>query len=275
VRIPQKRVGSEVCGTQLTADLRNADFHGTQITKKTQFLRERMDDASVLVVDDVESNIYVTNGMLQPYGIKVESVSNGFLAVEKIEQGNVYDIIFMDHMMPVMDGVQATKLIRETGYSNPIVALTANAIIGRREMFLQNGFDAFISKPIDSRILNQVLNNFIRNKKLSISMVKTDNTPKPISEKLAQAIARDFKKSIPVLEKMLNEIKSGEITDSNMELFTMTAHSMKSALGNLGEVELSSSALKLERAGNSRDIDVIVQDTPILLEKLRTILESL
>jgi len=70
----------------------------------------------------------------------------------------------MDHMMPNMDGIEATKRIRELGYTKPIVALTANAVSGQAEIFLDNGFDAFISKPIDTRQLNATLNKFVRDR---------------------------------------------------------------------------------------------------------------
>ena len=119
---------------------------------------------NVLIVDDVETNIYVTKGLLSPYGLKIDSALSGFEAIDKIKSGSIYDIIFMDHMMPKMDGIEATKILRELGYICPIVALTANALVGQAEMFLANGFDDFISKPIDVRQLNAVLNKLIRDK---------------------------------------------------------------------------------------------------------------
>jgi len=119
---------------------------------------------SVLVVDDVASNLYVAKGLLLPYGLRIETAVNGTEAIEKIKSGNVYDIVFMDHMMPGMDGIEATKIIRDMGYTRPVVALTANAVIGQSDIFLANGFDGFISKPIDSRQLNTALNHFIRDK---------------------------------------------------------------------------------------------------------------
>jgi len=74
--------------------------------------------------------------------------------------------VFMDHMMPKMDGVETTKTIRDLGYGHPIIALTANAVLGQSEMFLANGFDGYISKPIDMRQLNDSLNKYIRDKEL-------------------------------------------------------------------------------------------------------------
>jgi len=124
-----------------------------------------MSYGSVLVVDDMETNIYVATGLLKPYGLMIETAMSGQEAVDLIISGKKYDVIFMDHMMPEMDGIETTKLIRNLGYSNPIVALTANAVVGQADVFLQNGFDEFISKPIDIRQLNVVLNKLIRDRK--------------------------------------------------------------------------------------------------------------
>jgi CheY-like chemotaxis protein len=119
-----------------------------------QVVRESMPYGKILIVDDVESNLYVAKRLLDPYDLSLETASNAFKAIEEIKHGKVYDIIFMYHMMPGMDGIEATKIIRGLGYKHPIVALTANAIAGQAEIFLKNGFDGFIFKPIDTRQLN-------------------------------------------------------------------------------------------------------------------------
>ncbi len=140
----------------------------------TQALREEMnvgEDAELfgmgrmycpgvraLVVDDEEMNLVVAKGILKDYKITVETASSGAEAIEKCTVSN-YDIIFMDHMMPQMDGVEAAKRIRRlsTEKKQVIVALTANAVSGAREMFLSEGFDEFISKPIELTVLERVL----------------------------------------------------------------------------------------------------------------------
>jgi len=123
-----------------------------------------MSEGSVLVVDDLESNLYVAKSYLEPYQLSIETAISGFEAIDKVKNGKIYDIIFMDHMMPKMDGIEAVKIIRSMGYKQPIVALTANAVVGQAEMFLENGFDAFISKPINIEQLDSELNKFILNK---------------------------------------------------------------------------------------------------------------
>jgi CheY-like chemotaxis protein len=122
------------------------------------------------VVDDIETNLDVMKGLLMPYGLQVDTVLSGREAVEYIRAGEVrYDLVFMDHMMPEMDGIEAVRIIRnEIGspYARqvPVVALTANAVEGNREMFLGSGFNDFISKPIDIKRLDMVLNQWIRDK---------------------------------------------------------------------------------------------------------------
>jgi len=300
VYLPQKRIGPAVCGIEITENLRNFRLQGRSITKKTHFTREYMPYGSVLVVDDVESNIYVIKGMLMPYGLKIETASSGSEAIAKVKDGNVFDIIFMDHMMPKMDGIEATKILRDLGYTHPIVALTANALVGRAEMFLQNGFDRFISKPIDSRELNLLLNELVRNKQ-SPEVIEKANKSQPVSVSqpedvphidagLAAATALDIENALTVLEKFLPGINTGEIANSgaDIKLFTITVHGMKSALANIGETALSNIALRLEKAAlaasgknaeadasASAKISAISKETQEFSKALRLLLEKI
>ena len=287
VRLPQKLAGSDVCGSETVEKLRKFNFRSTMLTKKTQFLREYMPYGSVLIVDDVESNIYVSRGMLLPYGLKIDSAASGFEAIKKIEDGNVYDIVFMDHMMPKMDGIETTKIIRDMGYNHTIVALTANAIIGRAEMFLQNGFDGFISKPVDSRELNLMLNELIRNKKppevveaarKEIEMKKNNPVIAArnsfIDNELKKAAVHDIENVLAVLEDLLKEIKSKKI-GADLELFATTVHGMKSALANIGEIQLSGAALRLEYAAKNYETEILLIETPDFLNTLKALMGKL
>jgi CheY-like chemotaxis protein len=164
VRLPQGLINSDVLGSEAAENLRRFRSSSRAQMKNVQVSREPMPYGNVLVVDDVDTNIYVAKGLMAPYDLKTDSADSGFVAIEKIKKGNTYDIIFMDHMMPKMDGMETTRRIRDLGYTEPIVALTANAVAGQVDIFLENGFDDFISKPIDIRQLNAVLNKFIRDK---------------------------------------------------------------------------------------------------------------
>ena len=161
VRIPQKPSGDYVLGKETVESLQKLEIKKS-LMKTDDFTIEPMPYGRVLLVDDVEINLHVAEGMLTLYEIDVETVESGIEAIEKIKNGKVYDIIFMDHMMPGMDGMETTKVLRDIGYTHPIVALTANALVGIEEMFMQNGFSGFISKPIDINQLNAYLVRFIR-----------------------------------------------------------------------------------------------------------------
>jgi CheY-like chemotaxis protein len=108
-------------------------------------------EARVLLVDDIEINLEVAEFLLNAYDIKPDMAKSGLEAIE-LAGKNDYDLIFMDHMMPEMDGVEAARHIRAMGGSRadvPMIALTANAVSGAREMFLSSGFTGFLSKPMD------------------------------------------------------------------------------------------------------------------------------
>ena len=164
VSIPQKISGNEILGKQVVAKLNSLEIDSSINAKGGKFSPEPMPYGKVLIVDDVDANLFVAKGLMRPYGLTIETALTGSGAVQKVRDGNVYDIVFMDHMMPIMDGMEATKLIREGGYTGTIIALTANAVVGQREIFLANGFDGFISKPIDTRHLDDILNKHIRDK---------------------------------------------------------------------------------------------------------------
>ncbi|MCL2805802.1 MAG: ATP-binding protein [Treponema sp.] len=278
VRIPQKRLNSAVCGSELTDKLSNFRFQSTTITKKMQFLREYMPYGSVLVVDDVESNIYVTKGMLHPYGLKIDTVSSGFDAIERIKEGNIYDVIFMDHMMPKMNGMEAVKIIRDMGYTHSIVALTANALVGRAEMFLKNGFDGFISKPINSRELNHILNEMVRNKQTPevVEAARQEQNNKNGSNiKTAEKnmfFIQDAKNAITVMKDFCKE---KQFNNEKTDLYTVTVHGIKSVLANMGEIELSAAALELEQCSEEKKYDIILSKTPVFINALEALIEKL
>jgi CheY-like chemotaxis protein len=164
VHLPQDLVSTDILGKEVVENLKQFRTCSRVQMRKVKITREPMPYGKILIVDDVETNIYVTKGLLMPYRLAMDSADSGFAAIEKIKSGNTYDVVFMDHMMPQMDGVEATKRLRDMGYKSTIVALTANAVAGQAGMFLENGFDDFISKPIDLRQMNTVLNKFIRDK---------------------------------------------------------------------------------------------------------------
>ena len=196
VKVKQKMVNTLKIGPEVVKNLKNFNFTDLSRRKNSRLNRKKMPNAKVLVVDDVPTNLDVATGMMGLYGLKIDCVCSGQEAVDAIrEEKTRYDAIFMDHMMPEMDGIEAARIIREeigTEYARniPIIALTANAIVGNENIFLSNGFQAFISKPIDAAMLDTVLNTWIHDKPLPLQaalppehdMIQAAGLPEPSAE---------------------------------------------------------------------------------------------
>ncbi|MCL2218861.1 MAG: ATP-binding protein [Chitinispirillia bacterium] len=290
VRLLQGRVGQAVLGREVAENLQQ--FRGIRSMsqmKRVQISREPMPYGKIMIVDDVETNIYVAKGLMIPYGLQIDSAISGMAAIEKVKAGDLYDIIFMDHMMPKMDGIEATKILREIGYDRPIVALTANAVAGQADVFLQNGFDDFISKPIDIRKLNLLLNKMIRDKQppevleeaRKAASAKKDRGQSSASRTRRSAASphftkifvQDAKKSVAALEALVQ--KGGSYSEEDIQTYIIHTHGMKSALAYVGKMNLSEVALKLELLGRDNDTVAITAETPPFLESLRAVIEEL
>ena len=246
--VEQERINDEVIGKELSEQIRNFTFSGDKRFQNIQIIHYPMPYGKVLIVDDVRSNLFVAEGLMLPYDLQIETALSGQDAINKINAGKFFDIIFMDHMMPQMDGIETTHKLRQMGYTGTIVALTANALLGNDVMFKENGFDDFISKPIDIRYLNLVLNKYIREKypeeaaKYKLK-VKGEKHEKP--KKLLDLFLSDAKEAIVILRNA--------ILNDDMKSFTITVHAMKSALNNIGNEELSRTAAALENAGRQEN----------------------
>jgi CheY-like chemotaxis protein/two-component sensor histidine kinase len=286
VRIPQGIAAGGVLGREAVENLKQ--FHvgrAVQMEKSPQIVREYMPYGRVLIVDDVDTNLYVARGLMTPYGLSIETATSGREAVNKVMNGADFDIIFMDYYMPKMDGIEATKKIRGLGYEHSIIALTANALKGQEEIFLENGFDGVISKPIDIRQLNASLNKLIRDKyppdvveaarqqvvKINKAKAAAREAQPVLDHELEAVFARDAEKAHGRLSTIIaNAFRRNE----DIRQYIIDIHSMKSALLNIGESELSAVALKLEQAGRAEDLPVIMSKTPEFLEALRELIEK-
>ena len=268
--VKQKAVECGVIGKKIAENLRNFNYVGEKHLENLQLTYEPMPYGKVLIVDDVETNLYVAEGLLSPYKLEMETAMSGFAALDKVQEGKIYDVIFMDHMMPKMDGIETTKKIRELGYEGVIVALTANALAGNEEMFKQHGFDGFISKPIDIKNLNTALNKFVRDRHpdeaAKYEAEAIEHVKHAVSPKLLEVFSRDAQKAVVTLRET---VKNGDI-----KLFTTTAHAMKSALANVGEDEKSAFALELEKAGKNNDIKYINANTERFIAALENLVKS-
>jgi len=285
VRLPQRKIGNGIIGKTTAENLQNFRIATSYRSKKARISREYMPYGKVLIVDDVESNLYVAKGLMLLYGLSIDVASSGMEAINKIKSGKEYDVVFMDHMMPKMDGIEATKIIREYGYKRFIVALTANAVTGQSKLFLENGFDEFISKPIDIRQLNAVLNKFIRDKqspevladarkkKQAMDETAFHTSISKVDSTLLSIFPLDVKKSLPVIEDVLKKIDNA--SEEDLHSFAINVHALKSALMNIGETEASRLAFVLEKAGKDRDKSIIKSQAPTFVFDIRNIMEKL
>ncbi|MDR0949701.1 MAG: response regulator [Lachnospiraceae bacterium] len=276
VRLPQVRKGNTVLGAKLAGSLSRFENKTKKHSSGSKLTYTPMPYGRVLIVDDIESNLYVASGLMKPYGLTIETVTSGQQAIDKINAGAEYDVIFMDHMMPIMDGIESTEIIRKQGYHQPIVALTANAVAGNADMFLSNGFDGFISKPIDIRQLNDVLNRFVRDRHSTDHFLyegqtdlAKDATPSvsDLDPMLVRFFVKDAQKAIDTIEASL--------LNNDLQIYRINVHSMKSALANIQHHDLSERARVLEEAARANDRNTIAEQTEGFLEALREVTESL
>jgi len=237
-------------------------------------------DAKVLVVDDINTNLKVVKGLLSPYLMEVDLCMSGMEAIEAVKEKE-YDLIFMDHRMPDMDGVETTENIKALGdkdsyfYNIPIIALTANAVAGVKEMFLNKGFADFMSKPIDTVLLNTVLERWIPKEKqiksfeqssARKSSKKSDDTLEIEGLDVEKGIMLSGGQSGNFLEILgvfyedgynkWEDIKK-HINTGDIPMFTVGVHAIKGALANIGADELSEMARALEKAGQNNNLPYI------------------
>ena len=280
VRLPQKIEGNAILGKELVQRLQNLEINKAYLQKMSQHDHELMPYGRILVVDDVETNLYVVRGFLQHYKLEVETVDHGMAAVSRIKDGQVYDIIFMDHMMPDVNGIETTNIIRDMGYAHPIVALTANAIQGAAEMFMSSGFSGFLSKPIEPDKLDDYLMKFVYSKQPPevIAAAREESRKHNAHERkrlppdLIKSFLIDANKSIAAISGIIEE---ESIDDNALRLYTTHVHGIKTALANIHQTEVSALAAALEGAGLHANIEFIQTGTAELLEKLDHIVAEL
>ena len=248
VCIPQQIVGADVLGKEAARNLEQ--FKEAATIKRFTFTPEPMPYGSVLVVDDVEANLYVAKGLLTFYDLKIETCNNGFDVIEKIKQGKVYDIVFMDYMMPGLNGTETMRQMRDMGYAHPIVALTANAMIGMAEEFVKEGFDGFVSKPIQTKQLDAVLTKYIKDRQSpevietakSVSSPKGDITGYQNDPALLAKLMADFSRSHKnTYASLCHAIETGDINTAHR-----IAHTVKGSAGLIGKGTLMRVASDIE-----------------------------
>jgi CheY-like chemotaxis protein len=209
----------------------------------------------------------------------------------------------MDHMMPDMDGIEATKRIRDLGYDVPIVALTANAVVGQENMFLENGFDDFISKPIDMRQLNSVLNRLVRDKQpqeVIEAAIKQYGDQNQDAEKdetsqeetlnmqisgldIPKGLRRyrgDIRAYLMLLRSYAANIDSvlktvELLSDERIVDYEIAVHGIKGASLDIFAEEVGTLAKKLEEEAKARNMDFLYENNAAFLEAVRKLVAEI
>lgn len=244
--------------------------------------------AEILVVDDNAINLTVAEGLLEPLQMNIDTALSGKEAIDKISKKK-YDLILMDHMMPDVDGVETTHVIRRfyPNYDNvPIIALTANAVNGAMEMFIQEGMNDLIPKPIEMNVIVSKLRKWLPQDKIEdVTSESAFNFAKKAAvpeiniegldtkaalellgtEKLFWSVLNDYYKAIDKKIEMISEYEKNE----QVREYTVEVHALKSSSRQIGALELASFAEEMENTGNQGDIDKIHEKTEELLSRYK------
>lgn len=223
------------------------------------------ENVKVLVVDDNRVNLKVAEGMLTPYKVQVYTAESAMEALNLLNK-ELFDIIFMDHMMPVMDGVEALYKLREIPEqrNSVVIALTANAISGVREQYLEYGFQGFLPKPLEAKALDACLQKFIDSSKLVLLEKPFTTRMDDVDKDILRQVYTDGRKKIRLL---------GELAEKkDLKNYTIEVHALKSVAALIGQNELSAMAKAHEKAGKQGDYEFIIKNLDKLLAKYSAVL---
>jgi signal transduction histidine kinase/DNA-binding response OmpR family regulator/HPt (histidine-containing phosphotransfer) domain-containing protein len=303
VWLPQGITEEEPIGKETADQLRSFRFYEDR-KRRGNIIRRRMPYGKVLVVDDVMMNLDVIKGLMVPYGLQVDTAMSGREAVDRICREDArYDLVFMDHMMPEMDGIEACARIRAWEESLrkkrplefpqetqevfpqgiPIVALTANAIAGNRELFLNSGFNDFISKPIDIKQLDMALNKWVRDKQSEETLKQAEKEARGQDQEREKAgTPLFFERSVtgidlsavkelygnsaaaymPVLKSFVTHIplfleELSACIEGDLGQYAIKVHGLKGSCGTVCAAGAAAAAGDLERAAKEGDMTFV------------------
>lgn len=285
VYIPQDIVGPEVMG----------DFYETveNRSKEREKYKEKFvaPDARVLVVDDVQMNIEVFKGLLKKTQIQIDSALSGERALQLLQKKK-YDIIFMDHLMPEMDGVETFSRMRNTDTPNnetPVVVLTANAGENAAEEYRNLGFEDYMSKPVKGKALEDMVYKYIRKEEETV-LVLTSNeneTEEDFLNKLSfldtESALEYVGNDVSIYKEVLNSYRkdsrllllSKNFQEKDWDNYKINAHALKSTSLSIGASDLSEEAKEMEFAAKNGDYDLIFEKHPDMMHHYEQLLGKL
>ncbi|MCL1829265.1 MAG: ATP-binding protein, partial [Oscillospiraceae bacterium] len=300
-RLRQGFVDAEPIGVVVAANLRDFSYIDTKRQKSDKLVRVDLTGKRVLVVDDMQNNLDVAAGLMRKYKMHVDCVTNGPAAIDRIrDKTPVYNAVFMDHMMPGMDGIETAVAIRALGTEYaldlPIIALTANAVAGTQQQFFENGFQDFLSKPIDIMRLDAVLKKWLRSRSSEpFQIIPEASEAQEISENEAGiptdipgvdtakglalyggnsdiylSVLRSFAANTHKITAMLRDA-----TPETLSECLVNAHGLKGTAANICAEDLRAKAAELEAAARGGDLekysslsDSVAAEAELLTENL-------
>jgi CheY-like chemotaxis protein/HPt (histidine-containing phosphotransfer) domain-containing protein len=276
--------------------------------KKENSLNILIPDAKILVVDDMEMNVLVVKGLLKRTMAEIDTAFSGEECLDMINRKR-YDLILLDHMMPEMDGIETFERMRAEKYSlnkdTPVIILTANAVVGAREMYLEKGFTDYLSKPVAQKELIEMLYRYLpeslrkngspenikavtpaqqepQNESSTANETKTGiggRFPFLDTEKGLQYCLNDEEFFIEMLEVYVRGDRRNEMAEAfeteDWENYETYVHGLKSTSLNIGAAELSEHAKALEYATKDKNYDYIKEHHSEVLEEYGIMLEQL
>jgi signal transduction histidine kinase/CheY-like chemotaxis protein len=302
-----------------TLSIANVLNHKTEvrgyIEKEKPAVRFTAPSARILIVDDITTNLKVAQGLMLPYNMIIDTCLNGPISIDLVKQ-NKYDLVFMDHMMPGMDGIEATAAIRAWERSKregkdrqarepetqvPIVALTANAISGMKEMFLERGFNDYLAKPIEMIKLHEILEKWIPREKqirekgppksqedapIDFSLFDGKNVPGidlaagMVRYKDGHVYLEILRSYFSTMPELLNIIKGFEFvlrkaSGEELKRYVVTVHGIKGSSYQICANEAGKQAENLEKAAKAGDWDRIEAEGGPFIKTMEDLLLSL
>ena len=310
--IPQVVVDPTPVGHITMNNLNNFSDAPQQRGNKYRSIRQcsYLPHATVLVVDDVDTNLLVAKGVLQRYGMTVDCASSGQEAIDLVRSENPrYNAVFMDHMMPGMDGIETLHSIRaiDSDYARsvPVIILTANVVAGNEKMFREQGFQAFLGKPLEPTQLDAVINKWIKDNRQEIYLdspkrrrndflqnrSSTDSEAATATSMLTCLVpGLDMQEGVlrfgseagyidvlrsyavntpPLLEQMRHTV------ETDLVEYAIIAHGLKGASYGVGANALGDMAKELEFAANEKNCDKVRSDFPLFLDAAEQLLRSI
>lgn len=242
--------------------------HGEAAQKDDDFYAPK---ASILVTDDTESNLLVVTRLLKRTGIQIDTADSGASTLNMVKKKK-YDLIYLDHMMPEMDGIETLHAMESLeGNMNtetPVIVLTANAVAGSREMYMKEGFTDYMTKPVSYRMLRESLLRYlpadkVEKREACPDDTETESAATPIPDIEGIDVSEGIKNTgdaetlLEVIKRFAEGIDDNadrierELSEQDIKDYTVHVHALKSSSRLIGALELSEMALELEKAGNA------------------------